>query len=158
MFSAGGFGFLKTHPPPVRPPAGSRGRLMGGLVSWVAGLERSCIVGGEGVRLGHGPKIQGGDEAMVDDYYAHQHKVRVGDTIQLLNRGWRVSGVRRVRHAVANHRAIASAAGSHGEQRQSEHFVYQARRPGEYAGSHRNAEVKTARIIRSTRWRIWLPQ
>jgi len=42
--------------------------------------------------------VQGGPfkqptDVMVDQYYAQQHKVRVGDTITIINRPWHVSGI-----------------------------------------------------------------
>ena len=42
--------------------------------------------------------LQGGpfqhpDDVMVDSYYASEHNLHVGDTIQALNRPWRVSGI-----------------------------------------------------------------
>ena len=42
--------------------------------------------------------IQGGpfkqpDDVMVDQYYAQQHKVRVGDSINIINRPWHVRGI-----------------------------------------------------------------
>ncbi len=43
----------------------------------------------------HGGPFQGPNDAMVDEFYAAQHKVRVGDSIQEMNRPWRVSGIYR---------------------------------------------------------------
>jgi putative ABC transport system permease protein len=42
--------------------------------------------------LAGGP-FQGADDVVIDDFYAHQNKLHVGDTLMLLNRPWRVSGV-----------------------------------------------------------------
>jgi len=40
-----------------------------------------------------GGPFQGPNDVIVDDYYANQHHVRVGDRIRLLNSLWHVSGV-----------------------------------------------------------------
>jgi putative ABC transport system permease protein len=40
-----------------------------------------------------GGPFQGPDDILIDDYYARQQKVRVGDTIKVLNHPWRVAGV-----------------------------------------------------------------
>ena len=36
---------------------------------------------------------QGPDDLIVDEYYARQHKLHVGDTVTLLNHNWRVCGI-----------------------------------------------------------------
>lgn len=36
---------------------------------------------------------QGPDDLIVDEYYARQHKLHVGDTLNLLNHNWRVCGI-----------------------------------------------------------------
>ncbi len=46
-----------------------------------------------GFRLSSGTPFQHPDDVMVDEYYASQKGVHVGDHIQLLNRPWRVSGI-----------------------------------------------------------------
>jgi putative ABC transport system permease protein len=40
-----------------------------------------------------GGPFQHPDDVMVDSYYASEHKLHVGDTIQSLNRSWRVGGI-----------------------------------------------------------------
>jgi putative ABC transport system permease protein len=40
-----------------------------------------------------GGPFQHPDDVMVDSYYASEHKLHVGDTIQSLNRSWRVCGI-----------------------------------------------------------------
>jgi putative ABC transport system permease protein len=40
-----------------------------------------------------GGPFQHPDDVMVDSYYASEHKLHVGDTIQSLNRPWRVCGI-----------------------------------------------------------------
>lgn len=40
-----------------------------------------------------GGGFQGPEDVVVDDYYASQHRVHVGDRIKLLNSWWRVSGI-----------------------------------------------------------------
>ena len=40
-----------------------------------------------------GGPFQGPNDVIVDDYYATQHRVHVGDQIKLLNSPWRVSGI-----------------------------------------------------------------
>ena len=37
-----------------------------------------------------GGPFQHPDDVMVDSYYASEHKIHVGDRIQILNRSWRV--------------------------------------------------------------------
>jgi putative ABC transport system permease protein len=46
-----------------------------------------------GFRLIQGRPFQADDEIMVDEYYARENKLRVGSTINLLKRDWRVSGI-----------------------------------------------------------------
>ncbi|MGA8027613.1 MAG: FtsX-like permease family protein [Bryobacteraceae bacterium] len=40
-----------------------------------------------------GGPLQGPDDLIVDEYYARQNKLRVGETWKLLNHDWRVSGI-----------------------------------------------------------------
>ena len=40
-----------------------------------------------------GGRFQRPEDVLIDDYYARQQKVRVGDTVTLLNRKWRVAGI-----------------------------------------------------------------
>ena len=46
-----------------------------------------------GFRFLEGGPFQHPDDVMVDSYYATEHKLHVGDTIQSLNRPWRVCGI-----------------------------------------------------------------
>jgi putative ABC transport system permease protein len=46
-----------------------------------------------GVRYLSGGAFQGPDDIILDRYYAQQKKKRVGDTIELMNHRWRVSGI-----------------------------------------------------------------
>jgi len=46
-----------------------------------------------GFRFEEGGPFQHPDDVMVDSYYARDHKVHVGDHVQLLERPWRVSGI-----------------------------------------------------------------
>ena len=46
-----------------------------------------------GFQFVQGGPFQGPDDVMVDQYYAAQHKVHVGDTVTLINRPWHVSGI-----------------------------------------------------------------
>ncbi len=40
-----------------------------------------------------GGPFQGPDDVMIDEFYARQNKLRVGDTLNKLNRPWHVSGI-----------------------------------------------------------------
>jgi putative ABC transport system permease protein len=46
-----------------------------------------------GFRFLHGGPPQGPDDIIVDEYYARQNKLHVGETVKLLNHNWRVSGI-----------------------------------------------------------------
>ena len=46
-----------------------------------------------GFRFVHGGRPQQPDDLIVDEYYARQHKLHVGDTVKLLNHNWRVCGI-----------------------------------------------------------------
>ncbi len=46
-----------------------------------------------GFRFVRGGPFQRADDAMVDELYATQHKLRVGDTTNINNHNWRVSGI-----------------------------------------------------------------
>lgn len=46
-----------------------------------------------GIHYLSGGGFQGEYDVILDQYYAKQKKKRVGDTIQILNRAWRVSGI-----------------------------------------------------------------
>ena len=55
-------------------------------------LSRFSQMSGGLSYLSGGP-FQGPNDVIVDDYYADQHRVRVGQQIQLLNSLWRVTGI-----------------------------------------------------------------
>ena len=64
------------------------------LLNYVTGLDLQQFdkLNG-GFHFVSGGPFQGPYDVMVDEYYASQHKVKTGDTIMLLNRPWRVSGI-----------------------------------------------------------------
>ena len=64
------------------------------LFNYITGLDLATFdqVSG-GFRFSSGGPFRHPDDVMVDEFYAHEHKVRVGSTITLLNRPWHVSGV-----------------------------------------------------------------
>lgn len=41
----------------------------------------------------HGGEFERPDDVMVDSFYANEHKLHVGDSIEILNRKWRVCGI-----------------------------------------------------------------
>src|SRR5882672_10024761 len=92
-FSAGLLRFVEKQPH-VQSAAGILVQPLSGLGNSVNGLDLESFnrVSG-GFRLVKGRMFQRDDELIVDDYYARQQKVRVGDTINLLNRRWQVSGI-----------------------------------------------------------------
>lgn len=46
-----------------------------------------------GFRFLEGTSFQNPNDIIIDEYYARQKNVRAGDTIELLNRNWRVAGI-----------------------------------------------------------------
>jgi putative ABC transport system permease protein len=46
-----------------------------------------------GFKFIHGTAFQGPDDVIVDEYYAKQHKVGVGDHLKIINHDWRVAGI-----------------------------------------------------------------
>jgi putative ABC transport system permease protein len=92
-FSAGLLHFVEKQPH-VQSAAGILIHPLSGFGNSVNGLDLSSFnrVSG-GFRLVKGRLFQRDDEIIVDDYYARQQKVRVGDTIDLLHRKWHVSGI-----------------------------------------------------------------
>ncbi|MCS6953155.1 MAG: ABC transporter permease [Bryobacterales bacterium] len=85
-------GFLEQQPH-VRAVAGTVVHPIGG-VSSVTGLdlEEFNRVSG-GFRYLAGRPFRHDDEVIVDAYYARQNNLRVGATVRLLNRDWRVCGI-----------------------------------------------------------------
>jgi putative ABC transport system permease protein len=65
-----------------------------GGFSYVTGIDlaRFNKLSG-GFHFLEGGPFQQPDDVMVDSYYASERKLHVGDTIQSLNRSWRVSGI-----------------------------------------------------------------
>jgi putative ABC transport system permease protein len=64
------------------------------LFSYITGInlaEFNRMSGG--FHFIHGGPFEHPDDVMVDELYAAQHKVRVGDTITLINHSWRLSGI-----------------------------------------------------------------
>jgi len=55
-------------------------------------LESFSEISG-GFRYLEGGPFKGGEEVIIDDWYANQSKKKVGDTINVLNRDWRVVGI-----------------------------------------------------------------
>ena len=64
------------------------------LFNYVTGVDLATFdkMSG-GFQFVEGGAFKGPDDVMVDQYYADQHKVRVGDTISIINRPWHVSGI-----------------------------------------------------------------
>ena len=64
------------------------------LFNYVTGLdlpEFNKLNGG--FRFIEGGKFQGPDDAMVDGYYAKEHRLHAGDTLTILNRPWKLAGI-----------------------------------------------------------------
>ena len=62
--------------------------------TFVAGIDFSSFdrMSG-GFRFLQGGPINGPDQIIVDEFYARQNHLHAGDTVNLLNRNWRVAGV-----------------------------------------------------------------
>jgi putative ABC transport system permease protein len=66
------------------------------LFNYITGIDlKSFDAMSGGFHFVQGGPFQHPDDVMVDEYYAAQHKVRAGDTITIINRPWRISGVYR---------------------------------------------------------------
>ncbi|HYK17238.1 MAG TPA: ABC transporter permease [Bryobacteraceae bacterium] len=64
------------------------------LFNYITGIDlKSFDQMSGGFHFVQGGPFQNPDDVMVDQYYAAQHHVRVGDTIPLINRSWHVSGI-----------------------------------------------------------------
>jgi putative ABC transport system permease protein len=92
-FSAGLRNFVEKLPH-VQSAAGILVQPLGGLGNSVNGVDLATFnpVSG-GFRVLKGRMFRNENELVVDDYYARRQSVRVGDTIDLLNRHWYVSGI-----------------------------------------------------------------
>lgn len=64
------------------------------LLNYITGLDLASFdkMNG-GFRFIQGGPFRGPDDVMVDQYWANEHNVHVGETIQQLNRPWRVCGI-----------------------------------------------------------------
>jgi putative ABC transport system permease protein len=64
------------------------------LFNYVTGIDLATFdqLNG-GFRFIHGGPFQGPNDVMVDEVYANQKKLHVGDTANITNHAWRVSGV-----------------------------------------------------------------
>jgi putative ABC transport system permease protein len=64
------------------------------MLSYVTGLDLTQFnkLNG-GFRFVTGGPFQGPDDVLVDSYYANQHNYRVGDTVKVSNRLWRLAGI-----------------------------------------------------------------
>lgn len=84
--------FLERQPH-VRAVAGTVVHPIGG-VNTITGIDLAEFnrVSG-GFRYVSGGPFAGESDIIVDEYYARQNNLRVGDTLRLLNRDWRVCGI-----------------------------------------------------------------
>ncbi len=66
------------------------------LFNYVTGVDLAQFdkISG-GFHFVSGGPFQGPDDVMVDEFYARQNKLHVGDTVHLLNRPWHLSGIYR---------------------------------------------------------------
>jgi putative ABC transport system permease protein len=85
-------GFIERQPH-VAAAVGTINYPVGG-VTVVTGVDlaRFSRLNGGFVYLSGGPPRQP-DDMLVDRYYARQHDLRVGSTVKLMNRSWRVCGI-----------------------------------------------------------------
>ena len=64
------------------------------MFNYVTGIDLATFDAmSGGFRFVRGGPFKSAGDIMVDEYYASQHKVHVGDTIKLINRPWHVSGI-----------------------------------------------------------------
>ena len=68
--------------------------LQGDLFSYVTGVDLATFnqLNG-GFRFVQGGPFQTPDDVLVDSYYAQEHKLHIGDRVDVLNRSWRVAGI-----------------------------------------------------------------
>ncbi len=79
--------------PHVRIATGALVQGIGGLNS-ITGLDLDSFTklsGGFHFRSG-GP-FTGADQVIIDEYYANEHKLKLGDPLKILNRDWKVVGI-----------------------------------------------------------------
>ncbi len=64
------------------------------LFNYVTGIDLPTFNAmSGGFQFVHGGPFQHPDDVMVDEYYASQHHVHLGDTIPIINRPWHVCGI-----------------------------------------------------------------
>ena len=79
--------------PHVRVVTGSLVLGTGGISS-ITGLDlKSFSDLSGGFKYLQGGPFNGPDQVIIDDYYAHEHQLRLGDTLKSLNRDWKVIGI-----------------------------------------------------------------
>ena len=68
--------------------------LQGDLFSYVTGINLAQFdqLNG-GFRFLQGGPFRSPDDVLVDSYYAQEHKLHVGDSVEVLNRPWRLAGI-----------------------------------------------------------------
>jgi len=68
--------------------------LQGDLFSYVTGVDLSQFdkLNG-GFRFVEGGPFHTPDDVLVDSYYAQEHKLHIGDRVEVLNRPWRLAGI-----------------------------------------------------------------
>jgi putative ABC transport system permease protein len=93
-FSVAGMSKLVEGQPHVQSAAGILVHPLSGFGNSVNGVDLATFdrVSG-GFRVLKGRMFQQNDELVVDEYYARQRNLRVGDTMELLNHQWKVSGI-----------------------------------------------------------------
>ena len=91
-FNAKILGFVQkqTH---VKVVTGALIQGTGGISS-ITGLDLKSFseLSGGFTYLQGGP-FNGPDQVIIDDYYAHEHQLRLGDSLKTLNRDWKVVGI-----------------------------------------------------------------
>jgi putative ABC transport system permease protein len=92
-FTAGMVDFL-AKVPHVKLALGVVNQPVEGIFLGVTGvdLEKFSEMSG-GLSYLSGGGFQNADDVIVDDYYASQHNLHVGNRVKLLNSSWRVSGI-----------------------------------------------------------------
>ncbi len=91
-FNAKILGFVQKQPH-VKVVTGALIQGTGGISS-ITGLDLKSFseLSGGFTYLQGGP-FNGPDQVIIDDYYAHEHQLRLGDPLKTLNRDWKVVGI-----------------------------------------------------------------